>query len=274
MISPFKIYSSSFFFSLFLLLIFFLSPLVAQTEPKITSALSASQFFVGDGALWTLSITGAKRVNPPEISELPGFFIHPLEPQILEQKDSKIFIFNYRIIPRQSGLLTLPEITVQADSKDLKTESEILNVGAPKTTSALRLEVSFDRPEVYVGQPVVLTFQWFSSLPLNSIKALDIQLPMIYDPNFNVIVPAEERTLGGKPETVGLPLEGQRAIAQLSSLKINEEEFKVLTLKRIFIPLKSGDFSLPATQLLCSYLPPTTNGKKQTFSYPSFFNND
>lgn len=256
--------------ALFIGLLF--SSLIA--EVKISDELNSQEFFVGDGVLWSISVQGATRVDPPTLSSIPGFLIYPLDPQILEQKDAKIFIYRYRIIPRLPGLITLPPVTLMADQQEFKTESRILNVGEPKTTPDLRLEVSFDRNEVFIGQPVLLTFRWLCGLPLTSIKALDIQLPIIYDPNFTVIIPDEERRSAGKPETIGLPIEGQRAIAKLSSLKINEEDFKVLTFQRILIPKKEGDFTIPATKLLCSHLPSSNSGKKQAFTYPSFFNND
>jgi len=205
---------------------------------------------------------------------MPEFFVRHGEPQLLEQAGERTFIYHYRVIPRRPGLFTLPPVTVWADEEELVTDVRVLNIGEAKTTNALRLEVHFDRREAYVGQPVVLTFSWFCALPLYDIKALDIHLPLLYHPEFEAIVPAVERTAGGQPDTIGLPVEGQRIIGALSSLKINEQSFQVITFKRILVPHKPGEYNFAPARLLCSHLPDIPARRRSVQRYPSYFDND
>jgi hypothetical protein len=242
--------------------------------PELDTAVDARQFFVGDGFVWTLTVSGAKQVEAPETPATPDFFSHALEPQILEQGTNQTFIYRYRLIPRRAGLLPLPPVTVTADGQELNPPPQVLTVGEPQTTNALRLEVSLDHPQVYAGQPLVLTFKLLSALPLASLKALDIQLPLLYQPDFDVIVPLAERRAGGQPGTIGLPVEGQRVIGTLSQLKINDTTFAVITFRRILVPHRAGTFSFAPARLLGSYLPPAANGRNASPQYPSYFDND
>lgn len=247
-----------------------------HATPELNANVDARRFFMGEGFVWTFSVAGAKQVEAPALPALPDFFSRALEPQILEQGTNKTFIYRFRLIPRRGGLLTLPPVTVTADEQELDTTPQVLNVGEPQTTSALRLEVSFDHREIYAGQPVELTVQLLSALPLSGLKAVDVQLPVLYQPDFDVIIPQVERLAGGQPGTIGLPVEGQRAIGTLSSLKINDESFEVITFRRIFVPQKAGVFNFSPARLLCSYLPDNeaAGQRNRQPRYPSYFDND
>ena len=255
-----------------LALLWLAAPAMNARAAALNADVDARNFFVGDGFLWTLTVEGAQQVETPELSSAADFFSRALEPQILEQGTNKTFVYRYRLIPRRAGLIPLPPMIVLADGQELMPAPRVLTVSEPQTTNALRLEVSLDRREAYVGQPVVLTFRLFSALPLTGMKAMDVRLPILYDPNFEVVVPVAERSAGGQPGTIGLPVEGQRMIGALSTVKINDEAFEVITFRRIFVPRKPGEYQFPPARLLCSSLPDRARNRPQT--YPSYFDNN
>lgn len=238
------------------------------------SEVDAKRFSVGEGFVLTLAITGAKQVEPPDFPALPDFFTRALEPQILEQGADKTYIYRYRMIPRRAGVLTLPPMTVTADGGELREKSRALEVSDPQATPALRVELALDHATVYVGQPVGVTFRMLTSLTLTGLKAMDLRLPLLYDPDFDVIVPAAERIAAGQPDTIGLPVEGQRVIGSLSTVQINEEQFAVITFRRILVPTKAGEFKIAPARLLCSYLAGADNRRRNLPQYPSYFDND
>ncbi len=257
-----------------LLLTLAVTPLRLHAAPELSANVDARQFFAGEGFVWTLTVRGAKQVEAPETPATQDFFGRALDPQILEQGGDKTFVYRFRLMPRRAGLLTLPPVTITADEQELATSPQVLSVGEQQTTSALRLEVTFDHQQVYAGQPVMLTFKLLSSLPLASLKAMDIQLPLLYQRDFDVIVPEAERVAGGQPGTIGLPVEGQRGIGTLGKIKINDESFDIITFRRIFVPHKAGSYKFSPAHMLCSYLPPSANGRYAQPPYPSYFDND
>lgn len=245
-----------------------------QAAPELSSELNSNRFFAGDGIVWTLVVSGARQVDEPDFGSSPDFFSRALEPQILEKDSKRTFIYRYQLVPRRAGLLPLPSIAITADGEDLSPEERVLNVADPQSTDALRLELSLDQNDVYVGQAVGVTFKLLTTLRLTSLNAMDLRLPLLYSPDCDVITPVSERRAGGQEGTIGLPVEGQRIIGTLSELKINEDSFTVITFRRILVPRQSGELEFSAARLLCSYLTNSQGGKGNTPRYPSYFNND
>ena len=258
------------------------TPTSAWAEAQLRSELETAAYTAGESFAWTLTVQGAKRAEAPEIPSSADFSVHADAPQILEKDGERTFVFRYRLIPRRPGNLQLPTISVVADEEELAPEAASVNVGEPEASSEQRLEVSFAHHEVYVGQPVELIFTWFSALPLESVKAVDIQLPMLYNPEFEVIVPTAERKAAPNPNLIGLPVEGQRVLGTLGSVDVNGRRFSTVTFRRTFVPRQPGNFTVPAARLFCSARPaasPLLSGPRaRSFPngqiYPAFFDNE
>jgi hypothetical protein len=249
--------------------------LPAHAEVAIKTEIGASSFFVGEGFVYTLTVNGAKQVEEPETPIHSDFFVNALETKIQEHDSSRTFIYRYRVIPRHGGLLNLPSLVFSADGEVHETEAEAIKVAEAKATDAIRLDVTLGGRKVYAGEAIVLTFTWYSTLPLNSFKALDIRVPPLSHASFDVFIPAAERVAGGKPGTIGLPVEGQRVIAKIRSVEINRRRFTTVTFRRILVPRRSGTLKFPSARLLCSHLQNAGKSKRGRPSiYPSYFDND
>ena len=136
-----------------------------------------------------------------------------------------------------------------------------LEAAVQAESTNMTLNVEWSSRNVYVGEPVTLRFTWDCGHPLETIKAVDIRIPLLRDKAFREV---PYTPVGSTPEpgTIGLPINDTRAIGTRQGNRIRFEN--------TVVPLAAGTYDVPAASLSCAVI---ERRSRSGFQYPSYFDN-
>ncbi|MEM0970219.1 MAG: hypothetical protein AAGJ31_12750, partial [Verrucomicrobiota bacterium] len=235
--------------------------------------LRDTSYYVGRPFNFYVEVRGSTEAPEPFLNETDSFQLRSLgsTPSTLRGPSRT---FTYEAIPLQSGSLTLPSGNVPFPSSSMAFVGPTVEVASPEISPDMNLEVSLSQPQCYVGEPILLTFQWTTRLSLNGIKAVDIRVPILSDPRFRSFPLSATAQESGK-NAIGLPVANQRIIASWEEVPGENQPAIRLTFQRVLVAQEPTPLMLllPPATLFCSYAPPTRDEFKGT-RYPSYFNND
>ena len=250
-----------------------------KPTPTVQAQVSAKSFFMGQSFTLTILVDGSNKVKPPFINKIPGFAIKKLEERALKSENKEGFVIRYDLIPLESGTLIIPPITIEVNGSEQVTEEIKISAKQPEAHPGLKLSILVSQNDVYVGEPFLLTFIWESEIPLYTLKAVDVKLPVFQDSAFRSILPFNAPS-GGSKDSIGLPVSNIRMICSHDIFVKDEKRIEVLKFQKVVMARYSGEFSIKPATLLCSFIPPTTKelnyqkNKNWKPNYPSYFNND
>lgn len=180
--------------------------------------------------------------------------------------------FTFECLSRKAGAVDLGVLNAQMGDEALVVEVPEIEVLMPKETDAMTLSVSLSSKECYVGEAIVMSFDWHSEIFLNGIRALDVRLPLMNDPRFKAHQPLV-KVDPNDASAIGIPVENRRIIAELSEERKGDTPIGDIRFELVVVPRESGTLEIPGSVLLCSYVRPKDQ-KFSGFRYPSYFNND
>ncbi len=252
----------------------------AWAEARLHTSMSSKSFYVGEEFTYEILVSGAKNVKAGEPDGSDDLRIQFVEKIALPQSDlTKLpdIALRYRMMPMTPGMVLLPMFSVDADGVDLVTgEEAFIDVNVPEGYPGLTLTRSIPTRDFYVGEPFRVDYVWKSPLPLSGYRAIQLYLPLFYEPQFKV------RSLhhwiaGNDKAAIGLPVSNTRLIARYGHLEEAGTFFNKVSFSKILIPRKSGEMVMRKATLLASYIEPPQSQKRQRgwrTNYPSYFNNN
>jgi hypothetical protein len=178
---------------------------------------------------------------------------------------------HYSFVARRSGKLALPAIEVAVGQQILKTQAVELWVLEPEQTDALGLDISLSKARCYLGEAIELNVIWRVELDLSLVKGVDLHIPILNDPRFQVFDPAQAIDMSTKG-AVGLPVESRRVIALASTQQQGENAYSTLTFTKVLVPRATGTLEIDRGSVYCAVTTGTTEDKPK--QYPSYFDND
>jgi hypothetical protein len=266
-----------------LVLIFCLSGavLTAVDDIHIESRIDTKSFYSGTPFSYTILVDGSDLVQPQSIPVSKEFSIKLIDAKALIKGSKKGFSIRYLLVPQLFGDLTVPSFSVTVNSKLHRTDEITVNVKKPESPSGLKLDVTVPSEKVYVGQPFLVTFTWYSSLPLYAFRGVNIDLPLFHNSAFKIFEGIDSIKPGGS-RSIGLPVSNRRVIAKRGNAEVDGKQSEFLRFTRVVVPVKPGVFTIHPATLLTSYLPPppprpvVKNRRHRSYrpQYPSYFNNN
>ena len=171
-------------------------------------------------------------------------------------------------IPRVSGLLTLPPISLDVGEKRALTAAKQILVGVPHRSAVMSLAIRSSSTNVRVGEPVRLVVTWECALPAGQLQQLDWAPRFFFNPDIEIEIP---RSTVPAERQIGLPVGGRRIIAELEKSAAYPAQLGRVSFT-VFVRFKaSGAFELPTSRLNVSERV-VAGGK---FSpYAAYFNNN
>ncbi len=247
--------------------------LVAHAQ-EVSLRLRETSVFAGTPVNFYVIVSGTESARQPRLQPSPDWQTRYVGVTPSSRQGRRSITFTYEAVPLKTGSLLLPGGTVQAGDRELPIEAQTVTVQAPEVTGQMSIKTALSRETCYVGQPVLLTFTWRTSLSLNGIKALDITLPALTSEYFDIREPFDAINPNA-PDAIGLPVSNQRVLARFRELESGEKPVMEVHFECILIPRKPSSVALllPAATLTASYTQP----REATFKgsrYPSYFNND
>ena len=134
--------------------------------------------------------------------------------------------------------------------------------GEAGAADGMTLTAVFDATKLYVDQPVRMTVTWRSRTPFRQCWALQMELPLLRDPHWDVFPIAPEAP---EKQRVGLPVSGQRVIGVKAKNATGEQ----IQFAYMLIPRRAGNAPEQPAQLRCALM----KGKQADSRYPSYFDN-
>jgi len=226
-----------------------------------------SSFYVGDKFVATLIIPEEGLKKDPIIETSNAIRFHFLEKNSIESEGKRTTFYRYQIIPLKGGIQHFPNVKFPSNKK-LKCDAFDIHVRIPERNPNLKLEMEVSENRCYQHQPIDLFFKWKSAIPLGNLKAVNIDIPIFNRKDFKVYLPGSSVIIPkGK---IGLPVSGNRIIADIYDEKINGVPYKVMVFRLTIVPETTGIIEINPSTLLCSYIK-----QKSSFNaYPAYFDNN
>jgi hypothetical protein len=253
-----------------------------QAGAKIHDSLSAKSFYVGEEFTYEILVSGAQKVEVDEPEESEDLRIQFVEKIKMDQATPPSIALRYRMMPTKPGIVYIPNFLLEADGKELMTVEDeeeggtYINVAMPEAYPGLELQRELPTRDLYVGEPFRVDYQWKSPLSLSGYRAIQLYLPLFYDPQFKVRS-IHHWIAGDDKAAIGLPVSNTRLIARYGNVEEAGKFYNRVSFSKIVIPSKPGEHVMPAASLLGSYVEPSENEKRARgwkTNYPSYFNNN
>src|SRR5438105_2279435 len=125
----------------FVLLLLTLAGLLSARAdaPSVTAVLTSSETEVDRPVQLQIKVSGGSSARPPNDIDVDGLDVrYAGESQYVEGRNFQFtysFVYNYTILPLKAGQFTIPPLTVQTNSGNLRTPALTLNV-APNDGAA------------------------------------------------------------------------------------------------------------------------------------------
>jgi tetratricopeptide (TPR) repeat protein len=201
------------------------------------SAVDTDSVNLGDPIQFQIQVSGSDAPEEPDTSVITDFTVTPtgrgnnstssvtIINGRMTQDIRKGYLFNYQLIAKRSGTLTIPPITVKEGVKTTATQPVTITVGAAQETDDFKLRMKLAKSEIWAGEsvPLDLTFYYKANL-----EQPQLRLPIADRPGFAV-------------------REVEIAATQDSEI-LDGKEYQIIKARRILIPQVPGRYPLePAT---------------------------
>jgi len=156
---------------------------VASARIQVFAQVDTSQdIYVGESFTYNVIIDGENKPGRVDLAPLSQY-----NPQNAGNKDvsqssvtiingrmtknvTKQYVMSYSLTAGWAGRIQLQPVTVTIDGKDYQTNPVEVNILQPGTTDKLDLEVKLSDYECYVGQPVIMTVNFYISADIGDFQ--------------------------------------------------------------------------------------------------------
>lgn len=163
-----------------------------QGRIGVTAQVQPQRAYLGDMIVLKVSVEGIPDPAPPEVPSTADYEVRYYGGA---QTSSSTFVFNgrtirssatttftYTLLPKRAGQIIIPAITVTHQGRQYSSESVLLEIVEPAQQDYVFLEVTTDREEYWIEQPITLEVAvWLRKLELDG-KPLDVDPLLLRDP--------------------------------------------------------------------------------------------
>ena len=222
-------------------------------------------FHVGVPFDVTVAATGLQSPGGIEVasSEHFSFFRVSLTTNSVEGSRSSQFVARYQLLAKASGDLELPIFEASDEALRVRSKPKTITVKQPEVSDEIHVQVRLSAERCYVGQPVSVTYRVDFDVPIERIRAVDLQAPLLRQPGVEVYA-AGEKTSKAQEGTIGFPVNRERVVATRTKTG--------LVFSRTLVPRVAGRIDLSGAELFCS-LSKNKKVSRNGFQYPSYFDN-
>jgi hypothetical protein len=160
----------------------------------------------------------------------------------MTKSETKRYVMSYSLTANWKGKIQLQPVTVTIDGKDYHTNPVEVNILQPGTTDKLDLEVKLSDTSCYVGQPIVMTVNFYIFADIGdfsfTVPPFDSDAFILEDPDVSGRGAKEYRLSGGVHVFVN-----QYRVTHKGSDAI------LLTFSKVLIPKYAGQIRLAPTSV-------------------------
>lgn len=227
---------------------------------SVVTQLGERRIYLGDKQLLRFVVTGSRDVVPPNLPstsecevQYAGVFDQSSSTTIIingrmSQQSSVQLAFQYQLSPNQVGIVKIPSLTFQIDSKAYQTDPVEFEVIAVPTSPDSSLTLVCDRSRVYVGEPVPVTMMWRF--------AGDVQRAQFESPNVTLAEflpgpdPAPPGAYNADPRFVRLKFGSFEHNARISEVLVDAKRLREVRMDLVLVPSRAGELEVPPVRVL------------------------
>jgi len=254
----------------------------AQAKPLSADAVvERSSVFVGEPFIFQIQVSGSENPKKPDLSEITDFIVEYHGGQVNSSRSVTIingqmtqdvkqgYIFSYQLVPKRTGKLLLPSVTVHADGQRVQTNPVVIHVQKPSETEDFKLRLYLSKQECYVGEPVTLTVIWYLG---QDVRKFNISLPLIEQKDLFYFFDPQVDFNSGK-KFYRIPLGDGEVVGEKGRGRLGDKEFATITFKKVLIPKQAGLVNIKPATLVCEALTGYRQMRQRPFG-KDFFNDD
>jgi len=157
------------------------------------------------------------------------------------------YIITYSLTPMTSGILTIPSVSLTIDGDKYSTRPIKIESKEAEESENLKLLISIDKDEAFIGEPLLITFTWYIGMNVNDFS---YSIPFFKDGNFNFIDPSGSNY---DPSTlVKFSVDGIPVNAVQGKGTLTGKTYTTLTFSKLIIPKTAGIFIIPKSTIAVS----------------------
>jgi hypothetical protein len=247
---------------------------LSAAEPVLRVVPESLTIFVGQRFTVTVLVEAARQPAKVDLSSIADFHVSEVVGAggTLDPKTG-VWAYQYHLVSARAGDLTIGPVYVTLGGRKLIAPSVAITVLQPEKSPDSQIEVKLSALKCFVDQPLRLTVTWRLAIPFGAVKAVDLRLPVMRDPRFDVLdihIPSKV----DRSADIGMPVSDTRIIATAGAAEIDGRKFSTLTFEKIIIPRKSGLIEIPGASVLCAVLPTAGKSRGAWNRYVSYFDNE
>jgi len=213
----------------------------AQTETN-------RAIYVGERFAYYIVIGGSQKPGVADLQPLTDY--NPVKEGTRVQSfdiNGKITISNvmtYSLTANRAGRVQLPSVTVELNGKTYRTNPVSVNILQPGTTDRLDFEVTLSEQQCYVGQPILLTVEFYV-LVGTDVADFQLNIPALNNDAFEI----EEADVSDPQAKLSRLHTGMPVMVRQYRVKHNNKESTVVAFSKILIPKRPGRMSMPTSSV-------------------------
>jgi len=214
----------------------------ASAQVRIYAVVDRTEIYVGQNFAYKIVFEGTRKAGEVDLTPLEKFDPQSggmsSSTQIVNGRASRKFEQTYHLAVSEPGTIELPAVTVTYDGKKYKTEPISINVLTPETTDKMLLNVTLSEEKCYVGQPVVMTFEW---IILTEVKNAGFNVPVFTSGNFYL----EDLTPDGDSVSQNThSVNGVEVKLQEQRRNYKGTTAAIISFQKVLIPKRAGKIKL------------------------------
>lgn len=184
----------------------------AQSEDTVQIAIAKDNVYVGEPFSLRLQVSTSSQITAPDLSGWKDFLVQPTGSTRSSSGTTIIIngrqvrqnnighIFDYQLIARKTGNLSLPPISLVVDGKTHTTPARVIRAQAPPEQSNFKLRLKLPARTAYVGEPIEVSLVFYYRA---NARNLQPTLSPFSNPDaFHTYKPDGEQGVSGPQEIV------------------------------------------------------------------------
>ena len=149
--------------------------LLRAGEINVSAGVSESEVYGGEDVYYQVIVEGSEADSEPDVSAVSQFKLRSLGPpgkssqtymQYINGRQSVVthetYTYQYALTaPLKAGTYTIPSVTVKVKGKEYKTRPVTFRVLQPRTSDNYPLVITPEKTEVYQGEPIRVSLDWY-----------------------------------------------------------------------------------------------------------------
>ena len=210
---------------------------------------SQKDIYVGESFTYHIIIDGENEAGQVDLTPLAKYNPRSAGNQDVSQTSISIingkttknvvkrFVMSYSLVSNQTGRVELGPVNVTVAGKSYQTNPVSVNILKPGTTDKMDIEVTLSEQRCYVGQPVLMTINFYFSADIS-------------DPQFNIPAFNSNTFYLENPDISDQPVKevdlgsGTTVLISQHQVVHNGEQSNLLVLRKILIPKTAGNIQI------------------------------